>query len=161
MQHVIGNKIVCTDSSGATASSFTQCFNQDSLDQCQSIQINSSQFGIGRHFRSMPCFWSALSGIGHWSREFCLHFHIIAILLVLHFCWDRYHKGAIIFYWEGRGVCLGGGGIFWSGQRGGQFFFSDMLKIWDHPSLCMCKEISVLLSLTNRPNSNLLLFGKR
>ena len=58
-------------------------------DQCRSMPINSYQcrikqnwcftgalirhwsamIGIERHFRSMPWFWSALIGIGHWLGE--------------------------------------------------------------------------------------------
>ena len=48
-------------------------------DQCRSIPLNSSQFreeliGIDRNWStlgSMPEFWLALIGIGHWSRESC------------------------------------------------------------------------------------------
>ncbi len=44
--------------------------------QCRSIPINADQcrsmIGIERHFGSMPWFWSALIGIGHWSDESCI-----------------------------------------------------------------------------------------
>ena len=58
--------------------------------QCRSMPVNVSQcrsmiwfspvfywcldpalIGIERHFGSMPWFWSALIGIGHWLRESC------------------------------------------------------------------------------------------
>ena len=44
--------------------------------QCRSIPINADRFlsesiGIERRFESMPWFWLALIGIGHWSKESC------------------------------------------------------------------------------------------
>ncbi len=40
-------------------------------DQHSGIDPNVDQIGIERHFGSMPWFWSALIGIGHWSGESC------------------------------------------------------------------------------------------